>query len=77
MYRVVPANTETISVYGPPSVNAETGVKGLIDDGMARTSQEMAELHCSSALVNHEAAHGLEKSRSEVAGGKLLWADAA
>lgn len=50
-------DSETIAIDGSAPIQAQPRVKGLVDNGMAGSCEEMRELDGLSALVDHESAH--------------------
>lgn len=50
-------DSETVAVDRSAPIQAQPRVKGLVDNGMAGSCEEMRELDGLGALVDHESAH--------------------
>ena len=54
-------DTKAITIDGSPVVQTQPGVESLIDDGVARSREEMRQLHRRSAFVDDKPAHCEQK----------------
>ena len=52
-------DSEAISIYGSPTIQAQPRIECLVDDRMTRSSEQVRELHWLSPLVDDEATHAV------------------
>ena len=56
-------DTKSVAVDRSPTIESKAGVKRLVDDGVAGSCEQMAELHRRRSFVNDKTAHEAGRGR--------------